>query len=69
MILTSSSNKVIAFWVIEPCSLDVVDGRFRGSYCLHNPENGGSIHLSNVGLRQLDYSELYHRERHIQLHL
>jgi hypothetical protein len=28
--------KIRAFWDIAPCSLVVVDRRFRGSYCLHH---------------------------------
>jgi hypothetical protein len=36
-----------------------VGGRFRGSYCLHNqgirPDDGGSIHLWNIGQLLQDY--------------
>jgi hypothetical protein len=31
----TSIMKVTAFWAIAPCSL-VVDGRFKGAYCLHH---------------------------------
>jgi hypothetical protein len=28
--------KTTAFWDITPCSLFGIDGRFRGTYCLHH---------------------------------
>jgi hypothetical protein len=48
-VLTAASMKMIAFWDIEPCSLVVVDGRFRSAYCLHHQcdvhDDRGSTHL------------------------
>jgi hypothetical protein len=34
-VLTAVNMKIRAFWDIAPCRL-VVDGRFRGAYCLHH---------------------------------
>jgi hypothetical protein len=31
--------KIRAFWDITPCSLVVVDRRFRGAYCLHHKDD------------------------------
>jgi hypothetical protein len=35
-VLTAASMKTAAFWDIVPCSLVVVDRRFRGAYYLHH---------------------------------
>jgi hypothetical protein len=36
--------KMRAFWDIALCSLRV-DHCFRGAYCLHHPDSGGSTHF------------------------
>jgi hypothetical protein len=52
--------KTTAFMNIAPFSLVEVDQRFRNVYCLHHGhDDGGSTHLWNVGLLQLDYTALY----------
>jgi hypothetical protein len=33
---------ITALWAIAPCSLVEVDGRLKGSYCLHHQGDGGS---------------------------
>jgi hypothetical protein len=33
------------FWDVAPGSLVVIDRRFRGGYCLHRPNDGGSMDL------------------------
>jgi hypothetical protein len=48
-VLTAASMKIRAFWNISPCSLVVIDRRFRGAYYLHHqdnnrPDDGGSTH-------------------------
>jgi hypothetical protein len=41
-----------AFWDVAQCSLFVVNGRFRGAYCLHHQvDGGGSTHLFCEGPR------------------
>jgi hypothetical protein len=37
--------KMTAFWDIAPCSLEV-DWCSRGVYCLHCPDDGGTLHTS-----------------------
>jgi hypothetical protein len=39
-----------AFWDTGPCSLVEEDRRFRGAYCLHDPDDGGTTHLWNFSL-------------------
>jgi hypothetical protein len=48
-VLTAASVKMATFWDIAPCNLVEVDGRFRGTYCLHHRERC-LRHLWNVGL-------------------
>jgi hypothetical protein len=53
-------------WNTAPCSLVVVDRRFRGAYCLHHqggdrPDGLGSTHLSNVDLLQRRFTAQYPR--------
>jgi hypothetical protein len=52
-----------ALWDTAPCSLVLVDRRFRGVYYLHhlNYGDGGSTHVWNVGLVQRGYTALYPR--------
>jgi hypothetical protein len=35
-VLTALSTKIAVFWVVAPCSLVEVYGRFRGPCCLHH---------------------------------
>jgi hypothetical protein len=55
----------IVFWNTAPCSLVGVDRRFRGAYFIHHqgddPDDGGSTHLSYVGLLHPDYIALHPR--------
>jgi hypothetical protein len=44
-VLTAASVKMAAFWVVAPCSLVEVYQRFRGTCCLHRPDDGGSKDL------------------------
>jgi hypothetical protein len=55
--------KTAAFWDRAPCRLVEVNRRFRSAYCLYHKddEDGGSMHLRNVGLLQRDYTALYPR--------
>jgi hypothetical protein len=36
-------------WDVAPCSLVKVDRRFRGAYCLHRLDDGGSKYLWKDG--------------------
>jgi hypothetical protein len=58
----AASVKIVAFWDIAPCCLVEVDRRFRGAYChhhqVHRPDDGGTMHLRNVGLLQHDYKPI-----------
>jgi hypothetical protein len=50
-VLTTSSMKMVVFWVVVPCSLVEVYRRFSGAGGHHNqgiPVVGGSPHLWNV---------------------
>jgi hypothetical protein len=47
--------KITASWDIAPSSLIEVHWRFGGAYYLYHQGNGGSTHLTNVGLLQRDY--------------
>jgi hypothetical protein len=50
--LTAASMKMIAFWDIAPCSLEV-GRRFKGAYCLHHRDgldDGGSTQLSETSV-------------------
>jgi hypothetical protein len=58
----------IVFWDVLPCKI-IVDRRFRGAYCsevrtasIIIPDNGGSMHLWNVG-RQLFYTAVHPRRQ------
>jgi hypothetical protein len=48
------------FWDTAPCSVVEVDGRLRGSYCLHdNGDDGGCTHhCHHFGPLQRDYTAL-----------
>jgi hypothetical protein len=35
-VLTATSVKIAGFWDVAPYSLIEIDGRFRGTYCLHH---------------------------------
>jgi hypothetical protein len=42
---------ITALWAIAPCSLVEVDGRLKGSYCLHHQgDGGGSTHYGTSSL-------------------
>jgi hypothetical protein len=41
-VLKAASVKMLAFWDIAPCSLVIVDRRFKGAYCLRRQGDGGS---------------------------
>jgi hypothetical protein len=52
--------KMIVFWNIVTCSLTESDSHFKlHTTSNHHPEDGGSTHRWNVGLRQWDYMPLY----------
>jgi hypothetical protein len=51
---------MIAFWDIAPCSLVVVDRRFRRSYCLYQGSDGGSTVYYNETTRR-NTPQGYHR--------
>jgi hypothetical protein len=42
--------KTIAFWDVAPCSLEQIDIRFRGAYCLHHQ---GALTTNNTIIRSL----------------
>jgi hypothetical protein len=49
------------FWGVTPCSLVIIDFRFRGAYCFRDlgdddPDAGGSKLLWNVNLLLPDYT-------------
>jgi hypothetical protein len=48
------------FFSISPYSIEVYR-RFKGAYYLHRPDEGGSMHLRNVGIIQRDYMVMYPR--------
>jgi hypothetical protein len=43
------------FWGVAPCSLAEIDRRFRGAYCHHYQDDGGSEYLWNLGQFLPDY--------------
>jgi hypothetical protein len=59
----SFMNKcTMKIWGIAPCSLVEVERRSRFEYCFHHqPDNGGSTQLWNVGSTQRDHTALYPR--------
>jgi hypothetical protein len=52
--------KMKAFWGIAPCSIIEAQRCLTSAYGLHHQsdDDGGSTHLSNVGLLQQDYRAL-----------
>jgi hypothetical protein len=61
----AASMKYRVFWVVATCNYVEVDRRFRGAYCLHyqgdGTDDGGSMHLWNIGPVQYDYTTLQRR--------
>jgi hypothetical protein len=49
-----------AFWCITPCSLVELNRRFKSA--TNRPDNGGSMHLWNVGILQREYKAIYSRK-------
>jgi hypothetical protein len=35
-VLTATSMRMVVFWVVAPCDLVEIYGRFSGACCLHN---------------------------------
>jgi len=51
----AASMQIRAFWDIAPCSVVVVDRRFRGAYCLYYQ----GYDPWNIGLLQRDFTVRY----------
>jgi hypothetical protein len=63
-VLTAVSTKMAVFWFVAPCSLVEVYQRFRGPCCLHHqPDDGGSKYLWNVGKLLVDCTALQPRRQ------
>jgi hypothetical protein len=60
---TECQMKMTVFWVVAPFSLVRDYQCFRGTCCLHQPDDGGSKYFRNVGKRLPAYMVLQPRRQ------